>query len=111
MWRSISAPDRIIAVGLALSRPAYFGAEPWTGSKTAASMPMLAPGATHDALQLRQHARGFVLVGSHDRQAPTRSPYSENDFEKELDTNSGPGVAANLRTTAPSASMPSPKPW
>ena len=27
--------------------------------------------------------------------APTRSPYSENDFENELDTNSGPGVAAN----------------
>ena len=36
--------------------------------------------------------------------APTRSPYSENDFENELDTSSGPGVAANWRTTAPSAS-------
>ena len=30
-WRSISAPDRISAVGFALFWPAYFGAEPWTG--------------------------------------------------------------------------------
>ena len=33
-------------MGLALSRPAYLGAEPWTGSNTDASVPMLAPGAT-----------------------------------------------------------------
>ena len=45
-WRSISAPDRIRAVGLALFWPAYLGAEPCTGSKTAAVSPMLAPGAT-----------------------------------------------------------------
>ena len=31
-------------MGFALFRPAYLGAEPWTGSKTAASVPMLAPG-------------------------------------------------------------------
>src|SRR5437773_10722565 len=46
MWRSISAPDRMSAVGLALLRPAYLGAEPWTASNTAASGPMFAPGAT-----------------------------------------------------------------
>ena len=40
------APLRISAVGLALSWPAYFGAEPWTGSNTAARSPMFAPGAT-----------------------------------------------------------------
>ena len=33
-------------MGLALFWPAYFGAEPWTGSKTAAFSPMFAPGAT-----------------------------------------------------------------
>ena len=48
--------------------PAYFGAEPWTGSKTAASVPMLAPGrdaetadqtggevADDVAVEVRQH--------------------------------------------------------
>src|SRR5438309_4993032 len=45
-WRSIRTPLRISAVGFALLRPAYFGAEPWTASNTAASVPMLAPGAT-----------------------------------------------------------------
>jgi hypothetical protein len=43
--------------------------------------------------------------------APTRSPYSENDFEKELDTNSGMPASAKRRTGWASASMPSPKPW
>ena len=53
---------------MALFWPAYFGAEPWTASKTAASGPMFAPGATpspptrparevaHDvAVEVRQH--------------------------------------------------------
>src|SRR3712207_7699992 len=35
-----------VARGLARFCPAYLGAEPWTGSKTAISSPMLAPGAT-----------------------------------------------------------------
>ena len=34
-----------VASGLALFCPAYLGAEPWTGSKTAISSPMFAPGA------------------------------------------------------------------
>ena len=55
--RSISAPDRISAVGLALSWPAYFGAEPWTGSKTAARSPMFAPGAN-----IGDHAAVFEPV-------------------------------------------------
>ena len=38
-WWSIITPDSIIAVGLALFCPAYFGAEPWTGSNSAASVP------------------------------------------------------------------------
>ena len=42
----MSLPDRIIAVGLTLFWPLYFGAEPCVASKTAVSVPMLAPGAT-----------------------------------------------------------------
>ena len=42
----MSFPERIIAVGLTLFWPLYFGAEPCVASKTAASGPMLAPGAT-----------------------------------------------------------------
>ena len=34
---------------MARSSPAYFGADPWTGSKTAPSTPMFAPGATPEA--------------------------------------------------------------
>src|SRR5438552_2570185 len=58
----MSAPDRIIAVGLARSRPAYFGAEPWTGSKTAASVPMLALGAvaTDHVLDARVEVLGVL---------------------------------------------------
>ena len=33
-WRSISIPESIIAIGLTLFWPVYFGAEPWVGSKT-----------------------------------------------------------------------------
>ena len=46
-WRSIRTPDRISAVGFALFWPAYLGAEPWTGSKTAASVADV--GARRDA--------------------------------------------------------------
>ena len=56
-WRSIRTPDRISAVGLALSWPAYFGAEPWTGSKTAASVADV--GAGRDA-QAADEARAQV---------------------------------------------------
>ena len=42
--------------------------------------------------------------------APTRSPYSENDFENDDDTNTFSSAFANRRTAAASASMPSPKP-
>src|SRR6266581_3575216 len=45
-YSSIKTPARISAVGLTLSSPAYFGALPWTGSKSAWASPMLAPGAT-----------------------------------------------------------------
>ncbi len=38
-WRSISTPESIIAVGLALFWPAYLGAEPCVGSNSAASRP------------------------------------------------------------------------
>src|SRR5262249_48373732 len=44
-WRSISIPESIIAIGLTLFCPAYFGAEPWVGSKIATSSPKFAPGA------------------------------------------------------------------
>ena len=67
-WRSIRTPERISAVGLALFWPAYLGAEPWTASKTAASVPMFAPGrhaqpadqagaqvADDVAVEVRQH--------------------------------------------------------
>ena len=37
--------DRITAVGLITFLPAYFGAEPWTASKIATSLPRLADGA------------------------------------------------------------------
>ena len=42
----MSFPERIIAVGLTRFCPVYFGAEPCVASKTAASVPMFAPGAT-----------------------------------------------------------------
>src|SRR6266540_2443808 len=45
-YSSIKTPARISAGGLTLSSPAYFGALPWTGSKSAWASPMLAPGAT-----------------------------------------------------------------
>ncbi len=32
---SIILADRMVAMGLTLYCPAYFGAEPWVGSKTA----------------------------------------------------------------------------
>jgi hypothetical protein len=38
-WRSISTPDSIMAVGLTLFWPAYFGAEPWVGSNSAPFSP------------------------------------------------------------------------
>ena len=38
-WRSIMSEERISAVGLMTSLPAYFGAEPWTASKIATSSP------------------------------------------------------------------------
>src|SRR6185503_19591058 len=44
-WRSISIPESIIAIGFTLFWPAYFGADPWVGSKIATSSPKLAPGA------------------------------------------------------------------
>ena len=43
--RSSMAPDRITAHGLAVSVPAYLGADPWTASKIATSAPRLADGA------------------------------------------------------------------
>src|SRR3972149_4397225 len=44
-WRSIMTAVRTSAVGLMTSLPAYFGAEPWTASKIATSLPMFALGA------------------------------------------------------------------
>ena len=41
----MSIPESIIAIGLTLFWPLYFGAEPWVGSKTAPFAPKLAPGA------------------------------------------------------------------
>src|SRR5207244_10791164 len=38
-WRSISIPDSIWAIGLTLFWPAYLGAEPCVGSKTATLSP------------------------------------------------------------------------
>ncbi len=38
-WRSIMSEERISAVGLMTSLPAYFGAEPWTASKIATPSP------------------------------------------------------------------------
>src|SRR5438093_688140 len=47
MWRSMSAPASMRAIGFTLFCPAYFGAEPWIASKTATPFsPMFAPGAT-----------------------------------------------------------------
>ena len=46
MWRSMSMPESIIAIGFTLFCPAYLGALPWVGSKSAPSSPMFAPGAT-----------------------------------------------------------------
>ncbi|MCY1370338.1 hypothetical protein D9M69_574250 [compost metagenome] len=43
--------------------------------------------------------------------APTRSPYSEKDLEKELEAKKVRPDSANRRTAAASSSMPSPKPW
>ncbi|MNU10305.1 hypothetical protein D3C72_2573810 [compost metagenome] len=42
--------------------------------------------------------------------APTRSPYSENDFEKEELMNMVMSRSANMRTTEASSVRPSPKP-
>src|SRR5262245_30758820 len=42
---SIITPESIIAIGLTLFWPVYFGAEPCVGSKTAACVPKFAPGA------------------------------------------------------------------
>ncbi|MNP83951.1 hypothetical protein D3C76_1830480 [compost metagenome] len=43
--------------------------------------------------------------------APTRSPYSENDLENELDTKNSRPDSANRRTAKASSAIPSPKPW
>ncbi|MNN69205.1 hypothetical protein D3C81_1849720 [compost metagenome] len=43
--------------------------------------------------------------------APTRSPYSENDLENELETKKSRPDSANRRTAKASSPMPSPKPW
>jgi len=45
MWRKSKTPERIAEVGFTLFFPAYFGALPWTGSKTAYFFPMFAEGA------------------------------------------------------------------
>ena len=44
-WRSIITPESIIAIGLTLFWPVYFGAEPCVGSNTAAFVPKFPPGA------------------------------------------------------------------
>ena len=67
--RSISAPDRIRAVGLTLFCPLYLGALPCVASKTAPSGPILAPGATpspptRPATQVAQDVA--VQVGQHE---------------------------------------------
>ena len=43
--------------------------------------------------------------------APTRSPYSENDLENELETKKDMPDSANRRTAMPSCSIPNAKPW
>ncbi|MCY1466804.1 hypothetical protein D9M71_852680 [compost metagenome] len=43
--------------------------------------------------------------------APTRSPYSENDLENELETKNSRPDSANRRTAKASSAIPSPKPW
>ena len=71
----MSIPESIIAIGFTLFWPAYFGAEPCVGSKTAASVPMLPPGASPSppirpgrevgddvAVEVRQHEH-VVLLG------------------------------------------------
>src|SRR5205807_1979521 len=45
-YSNIITPASISAVGFTLFRPAYFGALPWTGSKTACASPMFPPAAT-----------------------------------------------------------------
>jgi hypothetical protein len=60
----------------------------------------------HHALQLRQQARRLFGEAATTDSAPTRSPYSENDFENEFDTSSGPPASTKRRTTAPSSAMP-----
>src|SRR6266704_962447 len=51
--RSISTPDSIRAVGLALFWPAYLGADPGTASNTAAAVDV--------AVQVRKHANVVQL--------------------------------------------------
>ena len=68
MWRSMSTPRNIIAIGLALFCPAYFGALPCVASKTAYLVadvrprrepePAVKPGAEVDedvAVEVRHH--------------------------------------------------------
>ena len=71
----MSTPESIIAIGLTLFRPAYFGAEPCVGSKTAAFVAEVRPGREPQAadqpraqvgddvaVQVRQHEH-VVLLG------------------------------------------------
>ena len=94
----MSMPESIIAIGLTLFWPAYFGAEPCVGSKTAASLAEVRAGREAEAadqagaevgddvaVEVRQHEH-VVLLG------PLHELHREvvDDAVVELDVASSP---------------------